>query len=212
MTLDDTPITIPGYTGAVEIVSYTLPTCVKTTGTGAFTTDDFCYQNGQLKINIGTQCNIGGTYAFNFDTDCFPNANTQNCKGKVLSANAQIGTANANNVLELDLCSSLYNTVAAVTGVMVADKPNGYFFGDMVTLTATFTSPDLPIYESRLTKMILGRTPLPARPTLAPPPPSTAPTTPRWLTRLPAPLPPVLSPPSPPTLASPTLPALTSSS
>ncbi|KAI9002889.1 hypothetical protein DFJ74DRAFT_441274 [Hyaloraphidium curvatum] len=40
---------------------------------------------------------------------------------------------------------------------MVADKPQGYFFGDTVLLTATFTSPDLPIYEARLTKMILGR-------------------------------------------------------
>ncbi|KAI9034201.1 hypothetical protein DFJ74DRAFT_762835 [Hyaloraphidium curvatum] len=153
-------ISLPGYTGTVEINSYTLPTCVKTDGSSstAFTTQDFCYQNGQLKIAIGDVCNVGGTYAFNFDTNCFPGAaNTNTCTGKVLTANALIGTPNASGALELDLCNALLNTVASVTGVMVADKPQGYFFGDTVLLTATFTSPDLPIYEARLTKMILGR-------------------------------------------------------
>ncbi|KAI9005025.1 hypothetical protein DFJ74DRAFT_402901 [Hyaloraphidium curvatum] len=153
-------VQLPGFPGSVEVVSYTLPTCVKTDGSSstAFTTQDFCYQNGQLRIAIGDRCNVGGIYSFNFDTNCFPGAaNVQDCSGRVLTANALIGTPNQSGALELDLCNALVNTVAAVTGEMVADKPEGYFFGDTVLLAATFTSPDLPIYEARLTKMILGR-------------------------------------------------------
>ncbi|KAI9006999.1 hypothetical protein DFJ74DRAFT_759515 [Hyaloraphidium curvatum] len=43
-------ISLPGYAGSVEAVSYTLPTCVKTDGSS--------YQNGQLKIAIGDVCNV----------------------------------------------------------------------------------------------------------------------------------------------------------
>lgn len=135
-----------------------MPTCVKTSGTGAFTTNDFCYQSGTIRVDLGQTCDVGGTFAFNFDTNCFPGAAaTSTCTGKVLTANAMIGTADATGALHLDLCTTLYNTVTQVTGQMVADKPQGYFFGDTITLTATFNSPDLPIYESRLTKLILGR-------------------------------------------------------
>lgn len=34
-------------------------------------------------------------------------ANTQDCTGKVLTANALIGTPNASGALELDLCNAL---------------------------------------------------------------------------------------------------------
>ncbi len=130
LTLDDAgQVTLPGYPGVVTVDSYTMPTCVKTSGTGPFTTNDFCYQNGQVRINIGEQCDIGGTYAFNFDTQCMANAANNDCAGKVLSANAAIGTPDASGALKLDLCNGLYNTVASVTGQMVADKPEGYFFG-----------------------------------------------------------------------------------
>ncbi|KAI9031473.1 hypothetical protein DFJ74DRAFT_754451, partial [Hyaloraphidium curvatum] len=97
LTLDSTSnyVSLPGFPGSTEIVSYNLPTCVKTDGSNSttFTTEDFCYQNGEVRINIGQQCNAGGIYVFNFKTDCFPGAaSTQDCTGKVLRANAAVGT------------------------------------------------------------------------------------------------------------------------
>lgn len=122
-----TPVTLPGFPGTVTISTYNLPTCVKTDGTNSttFTTDDFCYQSGELVIDVGSQCDAGGVYAFNFDTNCFPGTNNVNsCKGKVLSANAYIGSPDDTGKLVLQLCGGLYATAESVTAEMVASIPS----------------------------------------------------------------------------------------
>jgi hypothetical protein len=64
------------------------------------------------------------------------NAANNDCNGKVLSANAFIGTPDvADGPLKLELCNGLYATAAAVTGEMVADKPEGYFFGQFLLIS-----------------------------------------------------------------------------
>jgi len=60
LTLAD--ITIPGYTATSAVNSYTSPSCLKTSGEMPFTTNDFCYQNGQVAIALGPDvCQVGGT-------------------------------------------------------------------------------------------------------------------------------------------------------
>lgn len=125
---ENASVTLPNFAGNVTVVQYSLPTCVKTDGSNStvFTTDDFCWQSGQVKIDVGPQCNVGGAYSFNFDTHCFPNAGTNDCNGKVLSANAYIGDADENGDLTLDLCGGLIVDTSDVTAIMVSDMPLSY--------------------------------------------------------------------------------------
>lgn len=147
---DNGAVTLPGFRGNVTVAQYTLPTCVKTDGSNSttFTTDDFCYQSGSIKIDVGPQCNVGGAYSFNFDTHCFPNSGTNNdCTGKVLSANALIGSPNENGELTLDLCGGLFAQVADVTAIMISDQPLSYQMvpyqtnGPLSYATWTFVAP-----------------------------------------------------------------------
>ncbi|KAI9013457.1 hypothetical protein DFJ74DRAFT_289589 [Hyaloraphidium curvatum] len=56
------------------------------------------------------------------------------------------------------LCTSLTARVStAPRRLRARQAAGGYFFGDTVKLTATFVSPDLPIFESRLIKLSVGR-------------------------------------------------------
>jgi hypothetical protein len=58
----------------------------------------------------------------------------------------------------------LVQTYAVPEPILPAEAPlakrqvDGYYFGDEIKLTAMFESPQVPIYESRLTKLILERT------------------------------------------------------
>ena len=153
-------MTLPGYSGDVSIVSYQTPVCIKTgNGTSSFNTSDFCVQAGQLRVLVGNQCEIGGTYQFRFKTDCMTvGTATNNCTEGTLLADAFVGTALPNETLSLDICSAIFNTISPVTASIQPSRPMGeYQFGDRMGFEARLTSPDLPIYESRLVLLTLGR-------------------------------------------------------
>lgn len=136
------PFTPAGPLKTLDLQGPDLSLCRKNPPDGPFTTDAECWQYGSIEIPLGSVCNISGPYVFDFDSNCFPGAGTSTCSGTTLRANALIEG--------IDLCGSLLATAGNVTGNLTVDKPNGYFFGDTVQLNATFKSPDVPLYETRL--------------------------------------------------------------
>ncbi|KAI9020365.1 hypothetical protein DFJ74DRAFT_672948 [Hyaloraphidium curvatum] len=132
------PFTPGGPLRTLEMQGPNLDLC----GPPPYTTESQCWQFGSILIPLGDVCNVTGPYTFAFDTNCFPNSATSDCKGTKLFANAFIDG--------IDLCAGLMSTAGNVTGTLTVDKPQGYFFGDTVLLNATFESPDVPLYETRL--------------------------------------------------------------
>jgi hypothetical protein len=140
-TISSLPFTPDGPIIPLELQGPNLDMCNKTAA-GTYSTDSMCWQFGSVSIPLGSVCNVSGPYTFAFASNCFRNAATSNCLGTTLTALALIEG--------VDLCSGLYGEVAQVQGNLTADKPDGYFFGDTVVLTATFESLDVPLFETRL--------------------------------------------------------------
>lgn len=142
-TISSLPFVPAGPLSVVELQGPDISLCHLDPVTKTYTTNSECWQYGSIEIPLGPVCNVSGPYTFTFDSDCFSGTgNGNNCTGTKLSANAIIEG--------VDLCTSLLATASNVTGNLTVDKPGGYFFGDSITLNATFKSPDVPLFETRL--------------------------------------------------------------